>query len=411
MTAARVVTVGADDGSGADDAAGREVARAILAEGLPMAVRAAVDEEEGALEALLRAPDASIRLTVVLARPGGSAGEVVRRVLARIAGARLVLSDRLLELLEADFARAGRALPRRRERLALLPQGAQIWAAPRGEPGWSVETPQGLVAVLPLGSPHLDDLVDARVRPAARAASGAGGSVIARTLKTAGVSPADCEERLAAWLGKEGDVQVSCVPVGAGVWVRLVGRGPSRAVVEAAVAETDVALRGALGVDCYGADDDTLEGAVARLLIEGGLRVAVAESCTGGLLSAQLSRAPGAARYLDRSVVAYSNRAKTELLGVPEPLLSTHGAVSAPVAERMAAAVQRDDPGMCGVAVTGFVGPEGGSPGKPVGTMFVAAATPGRMQVRRLHLVGSREAVRWQGCQAALDLLRRALLA
>jgi nicotinamide-nucleotide amidase len=411
VTTARVVTVGADYAGAADDAAGRDVARAVVAEGLPVAARAVVDEDEGALEALLRAPDASVRLTVLLARPGGSAGEVVRRVLARIAGARLVLSDRLLDLLEADFARAGRAMPRRQERLALVPQGAQIWAAPAGEPGWAVDTPHGLVAVLPLGSSHLAHLVDAHLRPAARDASGPGGSVVARTLKTVGLPAADCEERLAAWLGREGDVQVACVPADGEIWVRLLARGASRPVAEAAVAGAETAIRAALGTDCFGADDDTLEVVVGRVLVARGLRVAVAESFTGGLLASRLSRSAGASAYFDHAVVAYSNKAKADLLGVPEALLRLHGAVSAPVTERMAAAARLAGPATCGLGVTGVAGPGGGSPDKPVGTAFVAAATPSRAEVRRLHLSGGRDAIRWQACQAALDLLRRMLLA
>ena len=409
MTTARVVTVGADYASGAEDGAGRDVARAVVAEGLPVSARAVVDEDEGALEALLRAPDASVRLTVVLARPGGSAGEVVRRVLARIAGARLVLSDRLLDLLEADFARAGRAMPRRQERLALLPQGAQIWAAPAGEPGWALDTPHGLVAVLPLGSAHLGQLVDAHLRPAAREASAAGGAVASRTLKTVGLPPADCEERLAAWLGKEGDLQVACVPADGEIWVRLLGRGPSRPLAEAAVASAESEIRAALGSDCYGADEDTLEVVVGRALFARGLRVAVAESFTGGLLANRLTRSAGASAYFDRGVVAYSNQAKTDLLGVPEALLRAHGAVSAPVTERMAAAVRLAGPAICGLGVTGVAGPGGGAPDKPVGTAFVAAATVAGVEVRRLHLTGGRDAIRWQACQAALDLLRRAI--
>ncbi len=407
MSAARVVTVGTDYASGVEDAAGRDVARAVLAEGVPVASRAVVDEDEAALDALLQAPAETARLTVVLARPGGSAGEIVRRVVARAAGARLVLSERLLDLIEADFARRGQAMPRRHDRLALLPQGAQIWPAPGGEPGWSMETARGLIAVLPLGSPHLAYLIDAHVRPMARE----GSSVCARTLKTVGVAAADCEERLGAWLGREGDVQVACLPADGEVWVRLVARGPARALAEASLADTEAAIRRAIGVDCYGADDETLEGVVGRLLTDRGLRLSVAESATGGLLASRLSREPGASRFLDRAVVAYSNQAKMDLLGVPEALLRAQGAVSEGVARAMAAAVRGPDPATWGVAVTGICGPDGTSADKPVGTVCIAAASTSGVQGRRLRLSGGRESIRGQACQAVLDLLRRALLA
>ena len=138
--------------------------------------------------------------------------------------------------------------------------------------------------------------------------------------------------RLGAWLGKEGDVTVSCVPVEGDVHVRLLARGATRALAEAALAPVEADVRAALGVDCYGQDDDLLEAVVGRLLLERGWTVSVAESCTGGLLGHRLTNIAGSSRYVERGVIVYSNRAKEELLGVPEPLLRAHGAVSAPVA-------------------------------------------------------------------------------
>jgi nicotinamide-nucleotide amidase len=411
MTAARVLTVGAAYLGADDDASGREVVRALLAEGLPVASREVVDEDEAALDALLRAPFPSVRLTVVLARAGGSAGEIVRRVLARITGTRLVLSERLLGLLEEDFARRGQAMPRRQDRLALLPQGAQVWPARAGEPGWAMETPQGLVAVLPLGSAHLGDLVDGHVRPAARAGLGAGGVSLLRTLKTAGPSATAVEERLDRWLGKEGDVQVACLPAQGEVWVRLLARAASRQLAGAALAQVEPGVRQALGTDCYGVDQDSLEAVVGGLLVERGLTVAVAESCTGGLLAHRLTGVAGASRHFERGVVVYSNQAKEDLLGVPGALLRAHGAVSAPVAEAMAAGICRVSRSACGLAITGIAGPGAGSAEKPVGTVWVGAASPAGVEARRFRFGGDREAVKWQATQAALDLLRRALLA
>jgi len=146
-------------------------------------------------------------------------------------------------------------------------------------------------------------------------------------------------------------------------------------------------------------------------VVERGLRLSVAESCTGGLLATRLTRDPGASRFLDRVVVAYSNQAKIDLLGVPEALLRAHGAVSEPVTRAMAAAVRGPDPAAWGLALTGICGPDGGSAEKPVGTICVAAASASGAAVRRLRLAGGREAIRGQACQAILDLLRRALLA
>lgn len=408
MIGARVVTVGAAHVATRDDAAGLMVARALLSEGLPVLSREIVDEDEAALEMALGAAGRA-GLTVLLAAPGGSAGEIVRRVVARTAGARLILHGRLLDLMQEEFARRGQAMPRRADRLALLPQGAELWTASAGEPGWAIETPQGLTAVLPLGAAHLDELVESRLRPAARGRLGLGGASLLRTLRATGLSPGDAEERLGAWLGREGPVEVSCLPVDADVWVRLLARGASRGLAEAARADVEPAVREALGAACYGADEDTLEGVVGRLLVTRGLTVAVAESCTGGLLAHRLTSVPGASRYFDRGLVVYSRAAKNGLLGVPEALLRAHGTASAPVTEAMRDGICRASRSPCGLAVTGIAGPEGGTPDTPVGTVFVGARAPGGALVQRFRFAGTREAIKWQASQAALDMLRRLL--
>jgi nicotinamide-nucleotide amidase len=407
---ARVITVGM---GGADDAA-LAVAHTLRAEGVGVAARVVVDEDEAALEAVLGPALDPPGLIVLLAPPGGSAGDVVRRVVARLAGVRLVLSERLLRFLEEDHARRGRALPRRLERLALLPQGAQIWitaGAPGafGAAGWALETRGALVTVLPLDAPDLGALVDQHLGPAARERAASGGVTLTRVLRTAGLGAADAEERLAAWLGKEGPVTVACVVVDGDVWVRLRARAPSRALAEAALAEAEPPVRAALGADYYGADGESLEEAVGALLRARGLAVSTAESCTGGLVAHRLTNIPGSSRYVERGVVVYSNEAKEELLGVPGDLLRAHGAVSAPVAEAMVRGVCRVGHTACGIAVTGIAGPDGGSAEKPVGTVFIAVASPAGVDVRRFRFPGGRVAVKWQSAQAALDMLRRAL--
>jgi nicotinamide-nucleotide amidase len=303
-------------------------------------------------------------------------------------------------------------MPRRLDRLALLPQGAVLWPA-AGEPAWVLEVNRAAVAVLPAGSTALAALVDGELRPLARQRLGIGESTVLRTLYTTGLSPAEVEERLGRWLGGDATVAVSCVPVDGDVWVQLRARAASRSAAEAALAPVEREVREALGVDCWGRDGETMEVVVGRLLLEQRLTVSMAESCTGGLVGHRLTNIAGSSRYVERGVVVYSNEAKQQLLGVPEALLREHGAVSAPVAEAMAAGICRISGSPCGIAVTGIAGPDGGTPTKPVGTVYIAAAAPGRdgphIDVRRFRFPGGREAVKWQSSQAALDLLRRAL--
>ena len=405
MNAAHVLTVA--DGA-ADDRAGREVARALAVEGVLVASRQVVDASEAALELALRGSLESRGLTVVLAKPGGSAGELVPRVVARLTGARLILNERRLALIEASYSERGQAMPRRLDRLALLPRGAELLvSAADGSQGWSLAGRHGTLLVLPLDVADPAKLVSGALRTLPGLSNGEG--QVVRVLLTTGLPAAEVEDRLGAWLGKEGDVSVSCMPVEADVQVRLQARGATRALAAAALEPVEADVRAALGVDCYGRDDDLLEAVVGRLLLERGLTVSVAESCTGGLLGNRLTNIAGSSRYIERGVIVYSNRAKEELLGVPEHLLRAHGAVSEPVARAMAEGVCRISGSPCGLAVTGIAGPDGGSADKPVGTVYIGCATPDGIEVRRCRFHGDRVSIKWQSSQTALDMLRRRL--
>jgi nicotinamide-nucleotide amidase len=245
--------------------------------------------------------------------------------------------------------------------------------------------------------------------PFAREWAGARGAAAVRTLRTAGVATADVEERLAEWLGRDGDVTVSTIPADGEVWVRLRARASTAADAARSLAKAESGVSALLGDDCYGQDGDTLESVVGRMLLERGMSLAVAESCTGGLLGHRLTSVPGSSAYFERDIVVYSNRAMEELLAVPESLVSAHGSVSGPCAEAMARGVATLAGSSCALAVTGIAGPEGGTPAKPVGTVFVGLALGGRARSRRFFFAGDRAAVKWQSTQAALDMLRRSL--
>jgi nicotinamide-nucleotide amidase len=245
--------------------------------------------------------------------------------------------------------------------------------------------------------------------PFAREWAGTRGAAVARTLRIAGLTAADVEERLVDWLGRDGEVTVSTISADGEVWVRLRARASTPAEATRSLAKAESGVAALLGEDCYGRDGDTLEAVVGRTLLERGLRLAVAESCTGGLLGHRLTSVPGASAYFERGVLAYSNRAMEELLAVPESLLKAHGSVSGPCAEAMARGVAALAGSPCALAVTGIAGPDGGTPTKPVGTVFVGLVVTGEVLARRFHFAGDRAAVRWQSTQAALDMLRRSL--
>ncbi len=406
MLTAELVTVSADPaGTGAD--AALAVGRVLERAGCPIRARHAVPAEEEAVERALR--QAAAESAFVVAVGEGEGAGTLRQALARCLGSRLVLSGRALEVLTNAYAARGQAVPGRAEQLALVPQGATVLAPTEaGEPGllaelgtpWSSCCPPPAAAVA-LARTHLLPRV-------AQAAGGPGAPV--RTLRLVGVDAGTAEAQLQAALrGAEG-VSGQVVDTGEECWVRVRLRADSPARAEAAFATLEPALRGAFGAAWYGVDDETLEVVVGRLLRARGFTVALAESCTGGLVGHRLTQVAGSSAYFDRGFVVYSNEAKQALLGVPEAVLRAHGAVSAACAEAMAHGARERAGTDLGVSVTGIAGPDGGTPAKPVGTVFVGLADARGAVVERHRFDRDREGNKALSAVRALDLLRRRCL-
>jgi nicotinamide-nucleotide amidase len=395
----RIVTVGAPVESGGHPDASA-VAAALGAAGVPVSAHIVIDDDEVALEGALDAKG----VVAVIAGTGGSAGDSVRRVLARITGARLKLHERMRAVLEAHYAKRDRPLPRSAERLALLPQGAGV--ADGGEPVWTLESARTAWVVFLRGG--IAAAVDAVLVPLVHERLGARDTLAVRTFKTAGIGAEEVEDRLVDRL-RARDVTLATLPGDGEVWVRLRARGRTPAAAAKRLASVEATLHTLLGVDCYGRDGDTLEAVVGRLLREKGLTLAVAESCTGGLVGHRLTSVPGSSAYFERGVVAYSNDAKHHMLGVDEAILRTHGGDSAPCAEAMARGVCARSGAACGLAITGIAGPGDGTPAKPAGTVFIGLAVHGELEARRFRFDGDRASVKWQSSVMALDMLRRRL--
>ncbi len=379
---AQIVSVGVAGGAADEQVA--TVAAALARAGLPAASRVFIEDDEAALERALRA---DVSLTIVLADPGGSAGEIVRRAVAGTANVRL------------DDHRAS------------LPRGAALWKVADAEPAWALEAGSRAFVVLPLGG-SLERTLEAHLGPFVRARL-AGRGLALRVLRVVGVGLSAIDGRLADWrgpAGPAGEIEVSAVPAEGEVWVRLRARGATPAAAAETLASAEGKISALLGDDCYSCDDESLERVAEQLLAARRLTLAVAESCTGGLLGHRLTNVPGSSMYFERGVVVYSNRAKEELLGVPAAVLRAHGAVSGPCAEAMASGICRASGSDCGLAITGIAGPEGGTPAKPVGTVFIGLAVRGAVTSRRFQFAGDRASVKWQSAQMALDMLRRRLL-
>ncbi len=411
MTTAELLTVTPDPALAGDGVSGAApaLARFLERHAVPVRGRRVVPAEEGAAERALAEAVAAGGLVVCLGE--GDGAEIVRQAVARLVGSRLVLSDRVMEAVAGSYARRGQAMPRRAERLALIPQGALVLlAAGGGEPGLLVEAPGALVSVLPADAPLALALADEHLLPrlAPRSAEPV---TLVRTLRLVGLGLGETEAAVAAVLRDVEGVAGRSFPVRGEVWVRLRLRGPTPTAAAARLGELEPALRRELGAAWYGVDDEALELVVGRLLRARRLSVALAESCTGGLVGHRLTEVPGSSAYVERGLVVYSNAAKQTLLGVPEPVLARHGAVSAECAEAMARGARAQAGTDLGLSVTGIAGPEGGSPAKPVGTVFIGLADARSAAVHRYRFDRDREGNKMLAATMALDHLRRYCLA
>jgi len=239
--------------------------------------------------------------------------------------------------------------------------------------------------------------------------------VASRTLRTTGVAESILADRLGE-LGKGfDDLSLAYLPGMDGVDLRLTLRGRPAAETARRLDEGAARLRAVLGDAIYGQDTESLPALVLEASRRAGVRIAVAESCTGGLLGARITAIPGSSDVFEGGILAYDNRVKREQLDVAAADLEAHGAVSEPVARQMARGVRTRFGTAIGIAITGVAGPGGGTPDKPVGTVWIAidAALPGRQitEARVFQFVGDRDEIRYRATQSALLSVRRALAA
>lgn len=305
-------------------------------------------------------------------------------------------------------------MPEVNRRQAMVPRGAEVLPNPNGTaPGLWIERAGRLIVLLPGPPRELEPMVDAQVVPRLRARFGSR-RLLRRVVKMFGRTESQVEEAIQPlwhrWRGERPTIEVTILATPGQIEVHLstssVDDDDGARRLDRAVGE----LGELFGPDVFATDERRLEDVVGALLTARGARVAVAESCTGGLVTSRLTDVPGSSVYVERGIVAYSNAAKVDLLGVPESVLAAHGAVSEAVAEAMAHGVRTRAAVDWGVGVTGIAGPGGGTPDKPVGTVVVSVVGPEGVRTRRFRFRGEREQVKFQASQAALDLLRRALL-
>ena len=385
------------------------LAREFHVRGWDVPVSMAVGDDAGAigdaLDFILGRSDA----VVVTGGLGPTADDITTACIAKYCGLPLYTDEAVLRIIQDRFASRGIRWTDNNAKQAMFPQGAAPLRNPVGTAwGYALDRGGKLIVVVPGVPMEVRRMTPEVLVPLFERKAGKT-HILTRTIKLFGLAEALIDSALA-------DLPLAGTTVSLGFYPRfpenhlvLTARSPDRAKAEADLALIEKAVAERLKRNIFGYDEDTLEGMIGALLKERKLTISVAESLTGGLLADRITNVPGSSAYFERGVIAYSNRAKTELLGVPDAVIREHGAVSKEVALLMAEGVRRASGTDLGLATTGIAGPSGGTEAKPVGTVFIAVADGKRNICRDFVFKWDRRRVKEITTEWSLELTRRFL--
>lgn len=382
--------------------------------GIDVTAKGVVGDDVRDLEGALRIALQQADLVITSGGLGPTADDLTREAVSSVLGLTLTEDPAIVDQLRERFAKRGSPMPEINRRQAMVPDGATVLPNPRGSaPGLLIAHGDKLVLMLPGPPRELEPMFDASVRDRLAERS-AGRQLRRRVIKIAGLPESKVDEVAAPVYRTFTELPVplsTTILASPGqVELHLSARDTNTALMDAQLDSAVVALAAAVGESVFSTDGRAIEVVVGDALRSRGLTIALAESCTGGMVAARLTDVAGSSAYVLGGVVAYANAVKREVLHVPAVVLEANGAVSEPVAEAMAVGVRKALGADIGIAVTGIAGPDGGTPEKPVGTVCFSVCGPGdaRRTVTRM-VPGDRPLIRQWSVMVALDLVRRAL--
>ena len=378
--------------------------------GLAVAYKTAVGDdikkmEEAFLVGLKRAD-----IVIATGGLGPTDDDITKRAIVKVFRRNLVFHEDVLEDIKKRFAERGLEMPSINQNQALLPQGATYLPNKTGSAvGIVIEEGGKIFASFPGVPREMKTMLTDEFIPFLKERISSGFIKVIK-LRTTGIMESALAEIIGPKLKIPDSIRFAYLPSYRGVDLRIIATGKTDDEATVPAETLAATIRELAGKYIYGEGDAALEEVVGKLLKDRGETVATAESCTAGLLAGQFTDVPGSSDYFERGVVSYSNRSKTELLGVPAEMIEKHGAVSIEVAEAMASGIRKKAGTTYGIGITGIAGPGGGTDDKPVGTVFVAVAANDKIRSRIFRLTTDREINRQRSVYAALEMLRRTIL-
>ncbi len=387
-----------------------KVTERLNAIGYDVRFKAVVADDVNELATVIKAALVWADLIVITGGLGPTEDDVTRDAVSSALGLEMSVDETIVGQIRDRFVRRGMTMTEINRRQAMVPHGAVVLPNTNGTaPGlWLENGPAGIL-LLPGPPREMTPMLEAVI--ADRLAPKAGGAgLFRRVLKITGRAESDVDAHAAPiygkWASLPSPISTTILAVLGQIELHLTVRAANKREAERALEPAVRELQDVLGTAVYSTDGQSLEAVVGGLLRDRALTIAAAESCTGGLLMSRLTDVPGSSAYVELGVVCYSNRAKTELAGVPEALIREHGAVSEPVARSMAEGIRSRSGTSIGIGITGIAGPDGGTPEKPVGMVAVAVVGERDSKVRTFRFVGGRDMVKFQAAQSALNMTR-----
>jgi nicotinamide-nucleotide amidase len=415
LRSAEIIAVGSELlGSTRLDTNSLFLAEKLASLGIALRAKSVVGDRRSDLATFFRLALDRSDLVILTGGLGPTDDDLTRDVVADVLGLPMGEDQAIVDGIETRFARRGLKMPAINRRQAMVPKGATVLENPNGSaPGLLITVQDRVVLLLP-GPPR-------EMKPMFEGVAGtflsdrAGRERFYRaTIFIAGRSESHVEETIqpiyAPLTAGRPPIETTILAAPGQIEVHLTALSGDAAVAERALASARDRIVAAIGPDAFSVDGRSLEEIVGDVLRNSASTIAVAESCSGGLLLSRLTDVPGSSDYVLGGAVAYSNDAKTIFADVPKAVLVEHGAVSEPVASALAEGIRRRLGATIGVGVTGIAGPGGGTPQKPVGTVALAVAGPGGTVVRTARFHGNRTMIKHYASQTGLDMVRRMVL-
>lgn len=368
------------------------------------------DDVKQILQEFQRVFDAN-DLIIVTGGLGPTHDDVTRKCVVDFFKTELILDENVLSDIKKFFEIRGRELTKTNEEQALVPKIATVIRNPRGTaPGYWIEKENKIFVVMPGVPFEMKGMMEAFVLPRLEDKIENKKIIVRKNLLTTGIP----ESMLFDKLGNidelmEGN-KLAFLPNQFGVRMRLTISGETEEIANNKLDEIEQKIRLLVGHYIYGKEDELLEEVVAKLMIDRGLKLAIAESCTGGLISSRITNVPGSSQFFERGVITYSNASKVELLHVQEDAIQKYGAVSLEVCRQMAEGIKAISGIDIGIAVTGILGPTGATPTKPIGLVYIGLCDDKLCTAKEFHFGDNRLMNKDRASQAALEMLRRHLL-